>query len=146
MYINVQTYTIQTAVPSLERPPPPPPFVHLQNSTLWCLILSRHLSSKSPKFVLYWYNVGQIHVCGWTNIFAVGPALIQHVLTVMYCICWAFAGLIIVSVIHTTSARCSWETHVLGNTSSVYDSASHMIAMSHDLNVQSEKSFHICRS
>ena len=49
----------------------------------------RHLSGKSQKLVLNWCNVGPIHVCGWTNIFNIGPALIQHVLTVMYCICWA---------------------------------------------------------
>ena len=57
-------------------------------------ILNRHLSGKFQKFVLCWCNVGPIHGCGWTNILDVGPALIQHVLTVMYrplmyCICWA---------------------------------------------------------
>ena len=94
MYINVQTYTIQTAVPSLERPPPPPPPPRSLLYTYKIVhygvcILNRHLSSKSQKFVLYWYNVGPIHVCGWTNIFDVGPAQIQHVLTVMYHVCWA---------------------------------------------------------
>ena len=65
-------------------------FVHLQNSRLRRRgILNRHLSGKSQKFVLCWCNVGPIHGCGWTNIFDVGPALIQHVLTVMYCVCWA---------------------------------------------------------
>ena len=65
-------------------------FVHLQNSRLrWRVILNRHLSGKSQKFVLCWCNVEPIHGCGWTNIFNVGPALIQHVLTVMYCVSWA---------------------------------------------------------
>ena len=39
--------------------------------------------------MLCWCNAGPIHGCGWTNIFDVGPALVQHVLTVMYCVCWA---------------------------------------------------------
>ena len=52
-------------------------------------ILNRHLSGKSQKFVLCWCNVGPIHGCGWANIFVVGPALIIHLLSVMYCVCWA---------------------------------------------------------
>ena len=89
VYINLQTYTIQTAVPSLERPPPRLLLYTYKIVHYGVRILNRNLSSKSKKFVLYWYNVGPIHVCGWTNIFDVGPALIQHVLTVMYCVCWA---------------------------------------------------------
>ena len=65
-------------------------FVHLQNLVDYRVrILNRHLSGKSQKFGLHRCNVGPIDVCGWTNIFDVGPALIQHVLTVMYCVCLA---------------------------------------------------------
>ena len=128
MYIDVQTYTIQTAVPSLERPP----LLYTYKIVHYGVrILNRHLSSKAQKFVLYWYNVGPIHVCGWTNIFDISPALIQHVLTVMYCVCWAHnrpRG-----TNHLSPLQLTW-------------SQRHMIATSHDLNVQSEKSFHICRS
>ena len=44
--------------------------------------LDSHLSGKSQKFVLYWFNVRRTSA-------DVGPALIQHVLTVMSCVCQA---------------------------------------------------------
>ena len=79
-------------------------------------ILNRHLSGKSQKFVLCWCTVGPIHGCGWTNIFDVGPALIQYVLTVMYCVCWAHKSVGLIWGQGVTDVVSTLEQHRVGTT------------------------------